>query len=385
MRMSVDVKEKALKSTKTAVVVVGCLAMTCAASFGDFHGDHNRWDEKDDIYWRWRQTDHYWRSHWWQMAEDSYWNHPPPRYWRGYHWDDVYWNNLKRFAVSGSLNPHHSGVEATYILRDTGGDLLGGDTDPSPSLGYLDFKANYDGEQMRLPRLETYLTYSYALPYYMSYADGHKIRGAISSLGYEYYDHSTYELDDAETEGFVAHHIHMFGVHFPMFGSNFGLGDIGYAKTGGFEQADLEAWAGDDARLSFVFFHRGYLQLRWRSLRAAYFSATDDHPHVFYERESADDVLPIDVGIKAEQLRTLFGNIEKKNGEEGDFTAIWESILADVRLQIYSGYARNDGLFLVGEFEAYRQRINAQLEEGGAFSQQASGKRITLKLEGVFD
>ena len=76
---------------------------------------------------------------------------------------------------------------------------------------------------------------------------------------------------------------------------------------------------------------------------------TDDYPHILYERKSADDVLPLDVGIKAEQLRTLFGSIETKNGEEGDFTAIWESILADVRLQIYSGYARNDGLFLVGE------------------------------------
>ena len=89
-----------------------------------------------------------------------------------------------------------------------------GNNKDSPSIGYLDIKAKYDDEQVRLPRSQAYLIYSYGLPYYMSYADGHKLRVAISALGYDYYDHRTYELDDAETEGFVAHHVHLLGVDF---------------------------------------------------------------------------------------------------------------------------------------------------------------------------
>ncbi len=310
-----------------------------------------------------------------------------PKYWQGYHWDASQYHvaQLKKLALTGYRGAQQhtapgGGVELEFILRDSGGDLFEGHPD-SASWGYLHTQAVHDGEDWHFPRLHVYLMYDYGVPYPMSYADGQAIKAEISQWGYSYYDFRAHRLANDETEGFVTHHLHLWSLGLlPMFRSSFGLGDLGVVETGSFAQSDLTAWAGDEADFHAVLWHHGSLEFRFRSFWGdLQFDIASDYPLLYYAT-SKEPPPPIDFGIKVEQLRSLFGDIDLPDAGDGGFTAIWEAVTADIVLTLFSGERREGSLSIALEGSVYRQRIDGEIDGGKSFSQNVRGRRITGKI-----
>ena len=230
-------------------------------------------------------------------------------------------------------------------------------------MGYLSGEMVVDGEHVRFPRLRGYLIYdqSHRMPEKWRAVP---LYGAITTTGYDYYDFRTDELGN-DIEGFTAHHVHLTGFELPVISSSIGVGNLGF-KTGNFEQADLRAWAGDNADLSYVLFHEGSLGIKIMPLR-----------------KSWDRWGTLVLGIKAKQLRTLFGDIEFEDGMNGDFTAIWEEVSADLSIELVAG--EHVQWNLLGELRSYRQRLDAQSEDGSAFSSRANGKKASVQVQMLFD
>ena len=106
------------------------------------------------------------------------------------------------------------------------------------------------------------------------------------------------------------------------------------------------------------------------------------------------EILPppsVDFGIKIEQLRSVFGEIRSYDSDnynysydDGNFTAIWEAITADIVWTVFSSNPERPYeemiINLVFEGSLYRQRINAQIGSH-TFNQNEMGKSVEVKVE----
>ena len=213
--------------------------------------------------------------------------------------------------------------------------------------GFLQGEVSVDDYPRRLPFVRAHLIRDTIL-------DG-ELPLLVTSTGYDYFDFRADDLG-GEIEGFTAHHVHLYGVETPVFSSSIGIGDLGFAKLGNFSQADLNYWAGDNADLSYILFHRGSLGIRWMPSERWAFN------------------------VDARQLRTIGGDIDFTDGTDGNFTAIWEEIALKSEFDIHLDQVR-----MVGELRFYRQRIDADDEIGNSFSSRQDGKKGSLKFQLLFD
>ena len=247
-------------------------------------------------------------------------------------------------------------------------------------IGYVDTKVVHDGDSWHFPRVRGYLRYAYGFPSPLSYARGGGLNTDWSFLGYEYHDFRTHGFDNQATEGFVVQYLHLMGISnarlwkpgFPVLKSSIGV--IGSLL---FEQADLTEWAGDGSNFGAWFWHNGSLSWRflsfWEGLRG-------------YPKEISYPP-PVDFGIKVEQLRSILGGVYLDNDSEvdGDFTAIWEAVTADIVWTIFSDNPnrpyKESTVNLVVEGSLYRQRLNGRIDGGKTFSQNEMGKSLEVKIE----
>ena len=186
-----------------------------------------------------------------------------------------------------------------------------------------------------------------------SYAHANRLEYAITGAGYDFYDKDSYDLTDG-TEGFKASHLHWMGFESPFVIMKVGVGHLPGIKTGEFEQADLEAWAGDAAEFFYWLF------------------VTNG---VGFDLQSPQ--LPVSFGAKILQSRTLWGGIDFADGTDGNFTAIWEIIEADAELSFLNVSSSFHADFRIGVIgSVFRQRISGNTETGEKFSQRVNGARI---------
>ena len=216
---------------------------------------------------------------------------------------------------------------------------------------------------MHLQQLNTYLYYLYGSSNGANganYSEDHLFTLALSGGGLDHFDFRALELED-DTEGFTARHLHWMGFESPFFSTRVGVGDLGLVKTGLFRQADLEAWAGEGADFSYLFFLTNAFGIRAQPLR------------------NGSDPGPVGISLDVEQMRTLRGDIDFLDGTDGGFTAIRESLRGEIEFVLYDE-GGGGGWALGVEASLYRQRISATAEDGRDFSQNKSGKRVQLNL-----
>ena len=270
--------------------------------------------------------------------------------------DSYYWTRMKELSLGVGSHPGHGFVDGTMILVDNGSS-----DDHETSVGYLHGLATLDGDGMRLQELNTYIFYNYMLPYGTTYAETHNLMLEFTKLGFDHYDMRSFDLAD-DTDGFAVSHLHGIGLVLPLLATKVGVGSLDLVKTGLFKQADLEAWAGNEADFSYLLFLANSIWLHFRPM------------------QDGIDFGPLDFNFKVEQMRTFRGDIDFADGTDGDFTAIWESAQAEVEVTLLD-YNNSDDILKLGvDLTVFRQRLDANANAGKRFSQRKNGKQIRFKL-----
>ena len=266
---------------------------------------------------------------------------------------------LKEWAYGVGSSPGHLFI-AGKLGIDSPGDLADG------SLFNLDALATFNNEssngfQSYLEHLDAHFFRIYIRPEGTTYSQANRLEVSLSSVGFDYYDKRSFALDGG-TEGFRAGHLHWMGLDSPILISKVGVGSLGLVNTGWFEQDDLEAWAGDEAEFSYWFFLTNGI-------------------NVALQRRHSD----FSFGLKILQSRTVKGDIDFADGTDGDFGAIWEIATVDAELSFLKKYWHEGDVRLGAAVSAFRQRLNANDETGGKFSQRKSGVRIAGHMGFYFD
>lgn len=220
--------------------------------------------------------------------------------------------------------------------------------------GQLFHGTDKDLERQTFPQLETRLLHIYRPT---KFADRHAAM-TLNFIGYDYHNLGAYQSD-----GFTSSHLHWLGMGTPTFGIDIGVGDLGFVRSGEFQQKHMTEWAGPEADFSHVIFLETYA-----NLSSAYFSQLDFlHPVIF--------------SIGGEQRRTIFGDIDLLDNTDGDFTAIWERLRAEVEIiHRHEDAPLDTGLSLSIELSLFRQRLNAMRENGRSFSQRTNGHLVKFTL-----
>ena len=299
------------------------------------------------------------------------------------------------FCAFGLQAAHGFRKVAITGVSDGDGQSIGAELElfvkPSDSgLGflYLDTEFVFDGYNiLHLSRARGYLGYAYATPPLLpSGGRGYDLSTELSLLGYEYHDFRKQGFNNRATEGFVAQYLSLAELSsgsgfwwrhgFPVFKGSLG------GLVSNFEQADLTEWAGDKSDFGAWLWLNTSLNWRFLSLWEALRDASSSlHPP------------PVDFGIKVEQLRSLFGWIYLNDNDDkwlyyvddGEFTAIWQAVTADIVWTIFSNKNnmpdKEAVLNLVIEGSLFRQYLNAKLYGGKTFFQDKVGKRLEVKIE----
>lgn len=224
--------------------------------------------------------------------------------------------------------------------------------------------------------------------------------GYLTLIGYEYLDFRGNKLD-GDVEGFVGRHMNLIEFKFPAFSSSIG---VGRPHGNFFKQANLEAWAGEDAHLNYDFFHEGSLGFRWMPLRkngtvidGIYVLVDNDETSPFFVDQEAlnerpdlkvvmvpnSDPGPLVFDLHAKQARTIGGDIEFPYGTDidGSFTAIWEELSIQATQRIWGNILYDDEeLSIIGYLRLYRQRLNAKDGHGNSYSSRQSGNEGIIKI-----
>ena len=285
--------------------------------------------------------------------------------------DSYYGTRLKELSLGGGSHSGHGFVDGKVILADNGRN--------EDSVGYLRELVTLDEDGVHLQELNAYLYYDYYLGGGKTYGEADKQMLTSTRLGFDHYDMRSFELAD-DTDGFVVSHLHLIGVEFPLsihrykpvfiskskvtpkFSSKVGAGGLGLVKTGIFSQADLEAWAGDEADFSYSFFLTNSIGVYIRPM------------------QDGIDVGRLGLGFKVEQMRTLRGDIDFTDGTDGSFTAIWESAQAEVEITLLD-YNDSDDIWKLGvDLTFFRQLLDAESDAGKHFLQRKNGRRIRFAL-----
>ena len=241
-------------------------------------------------------------------------------------------------------------------------------------VGYRGTEENSFGYRDRSLRVEEY--------------DHPGIRQTIA--GYSLVGYERLNLKGFDDQGFAASHLHLFGITVPIdpvggskafigyvpdgkkprgmlaIKSSLGINDIDFVNLGGFGQEDLEAWAGEDAGISYVFVHEGALRFS--------FTPQQLGPKGGYRAGSTV------VAVELRDLRTIKGDIDFQDGADGDFTAVWN----DITLTLSQELPSNEGWHLQGEARVYRQTIDAS-GRGESFSLDEKGIRGAVKVKMLSD
>ena len=270
--------------------------------------------------------------------------------------DSYHGTRIKELSLGRNSRSGHSFIDGRVILADNGSS-----DDHETSVGYVHGLATLDEDGMRLQELNSYLYYTYILPDGNTYGETSKQMLALTRLGFDHYDMRSFELAD-DTDGFAVSHLHGIGLELPILTTRVGVGNLGLVKTGLFEQADLEAWAGDEADFSYLLFLTNSIGLHIRPMRDGVY------------------VGPLGLGFKVEQMRTLRGDIDFTDGTDGGFTAIWESAQAEVEITLLDYNYSKDIWKLGVDLTFFRQRLDAMSDTGKHFSQRKDGRRIRFKL-----
>lgn len=292
---------------------------------------------------------------------------------------------FKELSIAGSTdNQIIFGAKA--VLGAEGGMMYRRDRSAT-QFGYLEVELSGDRDNILFPRLRAHLINSNATmaDHWDSTDDG-----VISSIGYDYLDFRADDLNNG-VDGFVAQHLHVIGFEFPVISSSIGLGDIGLVETGSFKQADLDAWAGEGARVSYIFFHDGSLGFKWMPLRK-------NGPLVKMNGESLrhndgsvvtapnGDPGNFVVDFHVKQARTIGGDIDFPDSMDGDFTAIWEELSLQAAQRVWgNSYTDDSQISILVKLRIYRQRINAKDEAGNSFSSRQDGSKALVKLQLLLD
>ena len=253
---------------------------------------------------------------------------------------------LKEFAVGG-------GVPGYAFFNTKMGVYLPGD-EADGSVFNIDLryaiKSNDDYYGVYFEHFDAHLFRMFMRPNGITYPLPDRMGLALTGAGYDTYDKRSFELDGG-TEGFAAGHLHWMGLDSPIFISKVGVGSLGFVDTGWFEQADLEAWAGDGAEFSYLLFLTN---------------------GIGFELQPRHSLLG--VGVKVLQSRTIKGDIDFADGVDGNFVALWESAEAKAELIFTNDSPVAARLGVTAA--AFRQRISADAETGEKFSQRKGGYRI---------
>lgn len=262
---------------------------------------------------------------------------------------------VKEMSAGIGSGPGH-GFFSIKTGIDVEGDEERGSFFSIDALGTLKMSSNETGgNDAYLEHFDGHFFRMYMLPEGMSYAHANRLELALTSAGYDYYDKRSFELTEG-TEGFRTGHLHWMGIDSSFLITKVGVGNLGLVKTGWFEQADLEAWAGDGAEFSYWFFLTNGIGIA---------------------AQPRDGQLSL--GAKILQARTLRGDIDFADGTDGDFVAIWESIEADVEFSLLDGDPYNDvRIGIAASF--YRQRLSAGGEMREELSQRTNGHRLLVGL-----
>ena len=225
--------------------------------------------------------------------------------------------------------------------------------------------------------------------------------GYLTLIGYEYLDFRGNKLD-GDVEGFVGRHMNLIEFKFPAFSSSIG---VGWPHGNFFKQANLEAWAGEDAHLNYDFFHEGSLGFRLMPMRKNgplldgkyVLVANDEVSRPFFVDQEAlnerpdlkavmvpnNDPGPLVFDLYAKQARTIGGDIEFPYGtdRDGSFTAIWEELSIQATQRLWGNIPYDDEeLSIIGYLRLYRQRLNAKDGHGNSYSSRQSGNEGVIKI-----
>lgn len=295
--------------------------------------------------------------------------------------DSDYGARLKELSLGSGSHPSHGFVAGKAILADNGNSNA-----YEPSVGYLHGITTLNGDEARLQQFNAYLYYNYLLPDGRTYGQANKQIMALTVAGLDHYDMRGFELStrsprlwfadhhatrraesEEDTDGFVVSHLHWMGIESPFFSSKVGVGDLGLVKTGLFRQADLEAWAGDGADFSYLFFLTNSIGVNINPM------------------ENGVDAGPLNLGFKIEQMRTLSGDIDFADGTDGSFTALWESAQAEFEITLFSDRYAYNVVKLGADLAVFRQRIDAESEAGKHFSQHKNGGQFSIAIRKYWD
>lgn len=262
------------------------------------------------------------------------------------------------------------------------------DNDPYRANGYLRGQMLISGDGIRFPNLKASTFYSqfddnegFFYDYGGDSYDHPGVRqviGGYSSLGYEWLD-----FRGSDAKGFTANHFHLLGFTVGtdpsrdenraiiMFKSATGLNDIGIVKLGNFNQDDLQAWAGKGADFSYVLTHEGSVGFTFTPKTKGY----DGGEHNGYRPDG------LVIGLEVRDLRTIGGDIDWKNGTDGDFTATWNDIKLSLSQELATGKDYNWYLLLEGS--VYRQTIDAK-GAGKTFNSSEKGAHLSASVQLLF-
>lgn len=287
-----------------------------------------------------------------------------------------YGARMKELSLGSGSHPGHGFVAGKAILADNGSS-----TDFEPSVGYLHWLTTLNGDEGRLQELNAYLYYNYFLPDGKTYGQANKQIMTLTVLGLDHYDMRSFELTtrsprllfadhydtrrfefEDDTDGFAVSHLHWMGFESPFFSTRVGVGDLGLVKTGLFRQADLEAWAGEGADFSYLFFLTNSIGISISPM------------------QDGIDGGPLSFVFKIEQMRTLYGDIDFADGADGGFTAIWESAQAEIELTLLSDRYAHNIVKIGADLSVFRQRLDAESDAGKRFSQHKNGGRLSFKI-----
>ena len=255
---------------------------------------------------------------------------------------------FKELMRGGGSGPGHSFLATKLGINVRGDSAYGSFLNIDTRIVARD--GDSSGEQVHVEHFDGHLARMYNRPEGMTYSQANRLEYALTVAGVDYYDKRSFDLEDG-TEGFKTAHLHWMGFDSSFVILKVGVGSLGFVKTGEFEQADLEYWAGDGADFSYVFFVT----------------------HGFGVALQPSDSR-LSLGVKALQSRTLMGDIDFADGIDGDFVAIWESAEADLEWSLTKGSDADVRLGIGASI--YRQRINADAATGERFSQNKKGHRI---------
>lgn len=284
---------------------------------------------------------------------------------------------IDNYSVSYRL--HHENTHTFKLLSlAIKGAIMEGDDYWCDYYRLGEFSGKADIDISNLPNLDAISTSDLSFYGIRLVADGYE-RGSLSRLdkltmsilGYQRLDRRR-DLPSTKQEGYVANHIHLMGITLPYeaFTYEVGIGRILGTELGSFSQQELNDWAGDDARFSYIFLHK--LSLGFKLPTAAMDWLWEDKP------------LQTVVGVGYTLEHTQFGKIELANSLEGSFMAIGQKLHAELEFTNHSSIS--DFAALIIGIQYYRQHLHAKLNNGDSFSREDSGEYlISGKLELYYD